>query len=239
MHKYKLTRLSRNSKLGGIPASITSSTSCPSNCSLNGNGCYAQSGPMLWAWRKVDAAGVDLDTFCASVRELPRHSLWRHNQAGDLPGQGQTLDWASLHKLVSANRGRKGFTYTHYSPELPDNAKAVKYANDHGFTVNLSAETLEQADRFADFGVGPVVTLLPADQVDNCQTPDGRTVVVCPASIGNTSCALCGLCQVADRKSVIGFPSHGSRKKSAEVIFHRKTEGGFTFATPTPTMAQS
>jgi len=50
-----------------------------------------------------------------AIRNLPEGTLWRHNQAGDLYSQDQeTIDEDSLMKIVDANQGRCGFTYTHY-----------------------------------------------------------------------------------------------------------------------------
>lgn len=220
-HRYALTRLSTNSKLGGIPASVTSNDTCPPNCKLKGNGCYAESGPMIIHWKKVSSGerGVPIDDFCAQIRTLPKHSLWRHNQAGDLPGSKGKIDLKALDQIVDANRGRNGFTYTHYDPRHPDNATAIRQANAQGFTVNVSAETLEQADEFADAHCGPVVTLLPADQTQPTTTPAGRHVIVCPASIGDTTCALCAICAKPDRKSIVGFPAHGSGKAKAQKVF--------------------
>lgn len=220
-HRYHLARLSANKKLGGIPASVSSKGTCPPNCALQGNGCYAESGPMSIHWVAVSngTRGTDLDEFCAQIRTLPKYQMWRHNQAGDLPGTDGVLDTHAMHKLVSANRGRHGFTYTHYDPLHPDNANLIEYANGQGFTVNLSAETLEQADVFADAGVGPVVTLLPIDQTQPTVTPDGRHVIVCPASTGTTTCALCGICAKSDRKAIVGFPAHGSGAKKAQKVF--------------------
>lgn len=221
LHRYHLTRLSANKKLGGIPASVTSKSTCPDNCSLKDNGCYAGSGPLTIHWNAVSsgARGGTLEEFCEQVRLLPKRQLWRWAQAGDLPGNGKDIDQPALHKIVSANRGRSGYGYTHYDPNRPDNAKAIEYANGQGFTLNVSAETLEQADEYASLGVAPVVVILPSDQLEDFKTPAGNRVVVCPASKGETTCALCALCSVPTRKSIVGFPAHGSGKAKAQKVF--------------------
>lgn len=225
-HQYHLKCLSANKKLGGIPASTTSQDSCPDNCSFKGNGCYGESGPISIHFRAVSGRkrGTDLDTFCESIRKLPKRSIWRHNQVGDLPGSKGQIHRPSLDKIVKANRGRHGFTFTHYPPNIKANAEAILQANSEGFTVNLSAETLAQADEFVALKCGPVVVTLPANQTTNLKTPAGSTVVVCPASIGDTTCALCALCAVSDRKSIVGFPSHGLGAKRVEKIFWAKAQ---------------
>lgn len=220
-HSYHLTRVSENMKLGGIPASTSSRSTCPDNCSLKRNGCYGDSGPISVHWTKVSNGerGTDFDTFCAAVKTLPKHQLWRYGQVGDLPGEGMLIDKAAMRKLVAANKGRNGFGFTHYDPTIPDNAEAIRHANQNGLTINLSAETLEQVDEYKALGVGPVVTILPADVTESFKTPAGNSVIVCPATIGNTTCAICGACQVAKRRSVIGFPAHGSGAKKAQKVF--------------------
>ncbi len=224
-HQFHLVRISTNAKLGGLPASTTSSDSCPNNCSYRDNGCYGDSGPLSIHWGAVDKRkrGDDLSTFCAKIKALPKYQLWRHNQVGDLPGDGLRVNQPALHKIVSANRGKKGFTFTHYSPLLPENAEAIKYANKMGFTINVSAETLQEADVYVDLKVGPVVVALPASARRHTQTPAGHEVKVCPATLStSTTCATCAMCADPDRKTVIGFPAHGSGKAKVEKVFFSK-----------------
>lgn len=221
-----LTRVSGNSKTGPIPVSITAASTCPASCPLrDGGGCYAESGYVAIHWRRVTSGerGTDWEMFCRQVAALPRGQLWRHNQAGDLPGVGDAVDAAELAELVRANRGRSGFTYTHKPMDVPGNAEAVRAANEGGFTVNLSADDLAEADRLSDLGIAPVVAVLP-EEVDGAsarslRTPAGRTVTVCPATWrDDVTCARCGICQRADRGTVVGFPAHGARKRRASAV---------------------
>ena len=221
-HTYHLTRVSSNVKTGPIPVSTTSKSTCPQACPLKGNGCYAESGPLALHWGAVSRKerGYDLDQFCHEIRRLPKGQLWRYGQAGDLPGDTHHIDTASLDRLVEANQGRRGFAYTHYSALEPVNARAISRANAQGFVVNLSANTLEHADELARMRVGPVAVLLPPDQTEPTTTPEGRHVSVCPASIrDDVSCATCGICAVVQRRTIIGFPAHGSSKAKAHKVF--------------------
>lgn len=234
-HTYHLTRISGNAKTGPIPVSTTSRSTCPAACPLKGNGCYADSGPLALHWNAVSkgSRGHDIDHFCNEIRRLPKGQLWRYGQAGDLPGDTHQIDAESLQKIVDANRGRRGFAYTHYPAAEPENARAVESANAAGFVINLSANDLDHADQLADLGIAPVVTLLPADQVTPTVTPAGRTVAICPASVrDDVSCATCGVCAVAHRKAIIGFPAHGSgAKKAQRVFFMRQERGGHSAVT--------
>jgi hypothetical protein len=218
-----LTLKSRNEKTGPIPVSTTGAESCPTACpfnNANAGGCYANGGPLAIHWRKVSEkrAGESFNRFLEKVAALPDGQLWRHNQAGDLQGKGNRIDAGKLVALVSANTGKRGFTYTH-KPMTPSNAKLVKHANENGFTVNLSGNNAAHADKLVDMGVGPVVVVMPADASENTTTPKGRKIVVCPATQrDDVSCATCKLCAIADRDFIIGFPAHGASKRKAESV---------------------
>lgn len=215
-----LTLSSRNAKTGPIPVSTSSMESCPSACpfnSANAGGCYAMSGPLAIHWRKVTsgASGNAFATFLSQVEGLPEGQLWRHNQAGDLAGLGDSLDVAALAQLVEANKGRKGFTYTHKPLISKEERAAIKGANDNGFTVNLSGNNLDHADSLYDLGIAPVVVVLPKDARESVTTPKGRKVIVCPAAVrDDVTCATCGICAKM-RKAIVGFPAHGTGAKRA------------------------
>lgn len=221
MQSFHLTIKSRNVKTGPIPVSTSTAETCPTSCPFNaGNGCYAASGPLALFWRKVSEskAGESFGAFLDKIRALPAGQLWRHNQAGDLAGNGDTLDISALAALVSANAGKRGFTYTHKPLALASERQAIAQANASGFTVNLSANDLWHADRLADLAIAPIVVVLPADAKQNTITPKGRKVVVCPATIReDVSCADCGLCARL-REAIVGFPAHGTSKRKADAI---------------------
>ena len=218
-----LTLKSRNAKTGPIPVSTTSAESCPASCPFNNaneGGCYANGGPLAILWRRItnEEMGESFRRFLDKVRDLPDGQLWRHNQAGDLQGKGDKIDASALADLVDANRGKRGFTYTH-KPLTESNAAAIAYANANGFTVNLSGNNPAHADTLANAGVGPVVTVMPADTSENTTTPQGRKVVVCPATQrDDVSCATCKLCAIAERDFIVGFPAHGASKRKAESV---------------------
>jgi hypothetical protein len=214
--RYHLTPKSANVKTGPIPVSTSSATTCPTDCAMRA-GCYAGSGPLALHWAAVTAGtrGTDLQSFTASISALPDGTLWRHNQAGDLPGDGTTVDPAALGDIVAANIDKRGFTYTHYRDSA--SLEWVRHANAWGFTVNLSANDLADADMLADTGAGPVVVVLTSDATANTTTPAGRRVVVCPATQrDDVSCATCQLCQ-RQRDVIVGFPAHGTRRRVIDI----------------------
>lgn len=231
--RVQFTRVSGNRKTGLIPVTTSASVTCPAACPFrhdNAGGCYAAGGPLALLWRKVDAglAGLSWDEFLQEVRRLPKGQLWRHNQAGDLPGDGDAIDVAAFGELILANKGRNGFTYTH-KPVTGDyrltNGGMIATANREGFTVNLSANDLVHADELASLDIGPVAVVLPAEQTAATRTPAGRPVAICPAVLSDeVSCASCGLCANAKRKAIIGFPAHGASKRKASRVAMGKGE---------------
>lgn len=218
--RVHVTFPSRNVKTGPIPVTTSSADTCPPSCPFNTGACYAKAGPLALHWRKVTQGerGLDWSDFLKAITSFPM-GIWRHNQAGDLAGEGERLDTDKLDQLVKANARRKGFTYTHKPLDLDHEMEAVKRANEGGFTVNLSANNLNHADSLVDLAIGPVTVVLPASQKENTVTPKGRKVVICPATThDNVTCQTCGLCAIAKRDCIIGFPSHGTSKNVASRI---------------------
>lgn len=228
--RFSFTRVSSNSKTGPIPVTMTAPESCPDNCGLKKNGCYAEVGRVAIHWRRLSDAnnGISQSALMQSIESLPDGTLWRHNVSGDLKHDSDypdSIDSSFLHQLINANTGKRGFTYTHHKVIGDDESAAINRAlidgsNNRGFTINLSADSLNDADKLKALNIGPVVTILPEDCDKVTITPAGNTVVQCPATYNdNIQCANCGICQVANRKAIIGFPVHGVGKKKAQKVF--------------------
>lgn len=186
-----------------------------------GSGCYAELGPLGLHWKHVTYGerGDDFTSFLADVRELPRGQIWRHNQAGDLPGKGTRISRVQLRALANASAHTRGFTYTHKPVEgdskvSRENREAIKEANSEGFTINLSADNLEHADRLHKMGIAPVTTVVPMEETrPSFRSPGGNMVTVCPAVLHvSATCSTCELCAHPTRKSIVAFPVHGTRK---------------------------
>lgn len=228
MTKVHLTKISSNAKTGPIPVSTSEEATCPSTCPLFGNGCYANAGPLGLHWRKVSGGerGMSWGEFCDTITKLPEKQLWRHNQAGDLSHIDGDIHWDKLMNLVIANKGRRGFTYTHHDLGYPHNRTVVHVANKKGFTINASGNSPYHAVQLkrlmaASESTIPVVSIVPLDFWGDNKTAkrDGETFVRCPAEYDKSgNCANCGACAVSDRKSIIGFTVHGTQKKKANII---------------------
>jgi len=209
---------SGNRKVGPIPVSTTEEGSCPSECPLNGTDCYARFGPLGMHWKKIgpNGRGDRWSLFCKAVKRFPKMQIWRHNQAGDLPKLNDKIDREKTIELSNASKHTQGWTYTHYDPTDSHNAEVIKTVNENGgMTVNLSADSLEEADQYHNLNIGPVCVILPKDAKHRGnKTPNGLPVVTCPAQTQDEiNCQRCRLCQKRDRKSIVGFLAHGTASK--------------------------
>jgi hypothetical protein len=168
--KALFTQVSGNAKTGPIPVTITDKASCWTGCALYGRGCYAFYGALghFWAGVSEGTRGGSWDELCAKIAALPKRTLWRYAQAGDLPGADDAIDEKLLWQLVIANRGKRVIAFTH-KPVLQDtpvatrNRYLIAAANTVGFTINLSANNPAEVDALADLRVAPVVTIVAHD----------------------------------------------------------------------------
>lgn len=220
--QVSLTKVSSNAKTGPIPTSTSERSSCWQGCAFYDKGCYAASGPQALHWRKVSEGerGMSWDVFCSEIRKLFRGQLWRHNVSGDLPHDGLgDIDAPKFQQLIDANRGRRGYTYTHH-PLNDHNVKLLQDANSNGFTVSASCQSVEVADKvMSDHNIPAVAVVNSEESRRFFTTSSGRKVIVCPATLhDNVTCATCRLCQQPDREFVIAFPAHGTAKKTVNAI---------------------
>ena len=168
-------------------------------------------------------------TLCAALACIGGGYWWGHGASDNAWEAKQAKTDKKVREklaaLVEANRGKRGFTYTHKPMDNATNRRFVREANRKGFTVNLSADNLREADTLASLGIGPVATLLPRLQSGGrgvkLFTPAGRRVIVCPAQTHeHVTCASCKLCALADRPFIVGFLAHGSSVRKAEAVFN-------------------
>jgi hypothetical protein len=133
-------------------------------------------------------------------------------------GVGAT-DPAALGEIVRANIGKRGFTYTH--KKSPDAIYWIRHAVQWGFTINLSADDAGEADELSAHGL-PIVCIVPMDTPEHTTTPAGRPITICPAQTREyMTCAVCQLCQKADRRAIIGFRAHGTKAKQTDARARR------------------
>lgn len=226
------TLRSGNAKTGPIPITISERGTCPSACAFYEGACYAEYHKLGWHWRLLSEGkrGIPWAAFLDKIAGLPEGQLWRHNEAGDLAGEDGNIDRVKLAQLVAANAGRRGFTYTH-KPMFRRggvtvalaNVMAVDHANKRGFTINLSADTISEADKLRALEIAPVVLTVPVDAVLPRKTPGGHRLVMCPAQTNQMTCEECGLC-AEQRKSIVVFRAHGQAVGMVTELLRRKRD---------------
>ena len=226
-----LNPCSGNEKTGPIITWETSSGTCPPTCGQFDR-CYAKFHHTKRHWIKLDLGqrGYTFALFLDKLMDLDADQLARGNQWGDQPGDGTYLDVPAFRALVARVGRFRAWSYAHY-PLTPNTIREFRSATALGYTVNVSADTLAQADEKAATGLPTVVTIdghakgcpmtRKKEERGNCtcpktlETPMGQRVVVCPAQLFlDMTCAKCGngkpLCYRKDRAYIIGFRAHGA-----------------------------
>ncbi len=212
----RAVKKSRNIKTGKIPVTTSPRSTCPSTCAFYG-ACYAEDNHLGRRWDEVDAAVepngsiMNWSALCDFVRALPFGQVWRHNQAGDLPGSNNRINRRMLAQLVRANKGKLGFTYTH-KPLTESNLTAIRDAIKGGFCINISANSPAHADTIpSDL---PIAVVMPESFTGRAKTPQGRDIIQCPAQyLDHVTCASCKLCARPKRKFIVGFAAHGVMRR--------------------------
>lgn len=207
MNTFKIVMSSANRKTGDIMQTYTDSSSCPKSCAAY-DGCYAKSGYARFSWDKTDKS---VDDLVKVLSGMSVGTLWRHNIAGDLAGIDEDIDTGIMDKIINANKRRKlkGFTYSH---KKSDSAIAyIKNANQKGFTINVSCDSIEEVKKFHAMGLPCVTIANTGNKVDKL---DNIKMVQCPAEYNDKiTCKTCAMCANGNRDYVIKFTPHGIAKK--------------------------
>lgn len=242
MLQYNFVEASTNKKMLGLPLVQSPRRTCWRGCPFIGQ-CYGEQWPLGSIWNMVEERGEPLAKVCQRIHGLPPRSRWRWGDVGDVPGCGGHISRRAIEQIVLANLGKYGWSYSH-KPVLGDGAMAsknretIRWANDNGFTINLSAEGWKKADALADLEVGPVFAVLPHNWMDKqawkrSHTPQGREIRQCPAEISQVRCATCGgnrgpLCARAERDFIVGVSTHGcNRNRIAAIVAEIEMFGRF------------
>lgn len=176
-------RISSNRKLGRIPVSMTSSETCPRSCAWFNAGCFGEFSFQRHWWRRVPEHGLRWGLFVAKVRRLPAGQIWRHNEVGDLPGEGESLRFDLLMDLVRAARHTRGFTFEADRMLAIPNAPPV-------------TALIPEGEKRPSF-----------------RSPAGNMVTVCPAFRAKITCDKCQICTHPTRKGIVAFSAHGNLRK--------------------------
>ena len=212
----RLTMNSKNSKTGPIPQIYAERATCPKSCPHYSGTCYALTGHVSLVWlKKFPEYKIPLSQALDQIAALPSDSIWRYGVAGDLPGKNESIRERELQALIDANSEKNGFAYTHKTL-TEENIALLQYANQEGFTVNISCETRSKMELAADAGL-PVVRTVAADCTEY-EEIGGLKPLVCPHETNGLQCRDCGLCAQSVREFYVVFHAHGVRKAKVKSV---------------------
>jgi hypothetical protein len=196
---YRLNPNSSNRKLGkNFASTYTSRNSCPDTCKLKGNGCYGDNFPLVKWW---DSCELPLQKLTYELGRLPKGSNLRINVAGDIPSPTEI----TAYNAVIKKRRLNVLCYTHRPPEF--------FTVKAEFTLNFSTENITRAVELHNEGYAVVVVLPSTLPFAKVRKWAGVPIVTCPAEYRDeTTCSNCMMCAIPERKFIVGFTAHGSRK---------------------------
>jgi len=190
-------------------------TSCPTNCSLLNNGCYAQFGNV-----RLQSIGTysteDGKVFLRELKRIPHGAALRLHVSGDVMADGD-LDVDYLDAIILGAKERpdvKMYGYTH-AWRVIDRKRFVFPEN---LTLSASCEQPEEVKEARAAGWDTVI-VLPYD-IKGKRFGD---VVVCPNQTVGMTCDKCRLCFKPNRSLTVGFKAHGrGRLRVTSHLSHRQ-----------------
>lgn len=206
---------SQATKLKGksvIAATYTGGNSCPDSCPFKGQGCYGESGTMLFQSNRLNnGGGVPITELKQWVEDnIPLSRPIRHNVYGDMCN-GNDLDEELIDYLCECFTGRPAWTYTH-ARKTERNFRIAKEAIEKGFVINFSCESIEEVEKVRAAGLPAV---LACESIKEDFIYNGTKYMNCPSNTVGKKCSDCTICRTATRNVVVCFPAHGARKKKA------------------------
>ena len=232
------TLVSKNKKLGYITVTRTTTDTCPDSCPLMDDGCYDQQGNGNIHRMRHDRNEYNSFLFKEFLTKIKNFTAtFRLNEGGDLWGKGDRIDRRKLSQFAKEcdEWKRSPIIYTHKPIEgvhkrgskahKQGNLKALRLIQEQSskVIVNVSCDSLKEADKAVKLGLDAVV-VLPHDANDKGHvsfTPEGNKILHCPSTWDNVTCGgtpftrVCGggnpICAQKGHP-IVGFPAHGSRK---------------------------
>lgn len=207
---------SNNEKIGYASATYAPiKQTCSPACPLMGNGCYAQSGNVLFTVNRLErqSEGLNGDTLAmlegAEIRDRAPKDLrpLRIHVSGDATTEFRAR---AIAQGALAWLG-KVWSYTHAWRDVPREAWGR-------VSILASCESIADAKLAHERGYAAAL-VVPPHKSAKAYELDGMKVIPCPSQTRDVKCTDCRLCFDADglhsRRSVIAFEVHGASKKRA------------------------
>jgi len=221
--KFHFVKKSGNKKTGFMPVTYNSRLSCPNSCIFKNNGCYADNYHTALNWDKVTSGerGGSFKELLQNIKSLKPGTIWRACVAGDIPSNSKgEISRTYIKGITEANKGLKGYTYTHNRLDVGENISLLKTANKQGFTVNISTETEAAADNAVLNNLPAVIVVKSTETRRAWFTKNKNKIFVCPAQTSGVNCIDCQLCQSRPKNLIIAFLAHGNMSKLIDKILN-------------------
>ena len=221
--KFHFVKKSGNKKTGFMPVTYNSRLSCPNSCIFKNNGCYADNYHTRLNWDKVTSGerGGTFKELLNNIKALKPGTIWRACVAGDIPSNNKgEISRTYIKGITEANKGLKGYTYTHNRLDIGENISLLKTANKKGFTVNISTETEAAADNAVLNSLPAVIVVKSTETRRSWFTKNKNKILVCPAQTNGINCIDCQLCQSRPKNLIIAFLAHGNMSKLIDKILN-------------------
>ena len=218
---FHFVKKSGNKKTGFMPVTYNSRLSCPDSCIFKNNGCYADNYHTALNWDKVTSGqrGGTFKELLNNIKALKPGTIWRACVAGDIPSNNKgEISRTYIKGITEANKGLKGYTYTHNRLDIGENITLLKTANKQGFTVNISVESEAAADNAVLNSLPAVIVVKSNEQRHTWFTKNKNKILVCPAQTSGKNCIDCQLCQHRPKQLIIAFKAHGNQAKRIDKI---------------------
>ncbi len=220
---------SGNKKTGYTSATYAPIASCPMDCALKDNGCYAQAGPCAIHVNRLDKKAVNKTPLqiarieSKAIDKLSGIRPLRLHVSGDCRTTKAALELAMAADRYKAKYGSSVWTYTHAWQKIPRAAWG-------SISVLASCETL--IDSLQAMEKGYASALIVSD-FDECKIPIAQidklgflievTMKPCPAQIKeNVTCNGCRICwddtRLLKTKTIVCFLPHGAKAKTVKEL---------------------
>jgi hypothetical protein len=218
-----LTMHSSNAKVGDVAATYAPiAATCPEACPLRESGCYARSGNVGMHVNRLERELADLsgdtlamlegDEIASAARHAPSGHAMRVHVSGDA-----TTDFRAAQIAKGAEHWPGPvWSYTHAWRE-------VQRQSWGRVSVLASCERLSDVAEAMRRGFAAAVVVSSHPSNGRAWTsPDGVTVIPCPAQTRDVKCTDCRLCwndqALKNRGACIAFAAHGAGKKRALTV---------------------
>jgi hypothetical protein len=205
---------------------VSIKASCPQDCPLMGEGCYAQLGMVGIHSHRLDAEAEGFSALDAARSEAK--AIDESYKAGPVPsGRDMRLHVAGDSRTIAGTRiinnaigrwkkrgGGSCWSYTH----AWKNVARAKWSN---VSMLASISTTDEVQAAKDQGYAPAIVVAnhPSEKAYKLEGSDVKWIP-CPAQTRGVGCSDCRLCFNADRllenNFGIAFAVHGVKKEVAK-----------------------